>query len=257
MRKDHNYLCIEYCSVFFKIIKTHEESTSTIADDGHYRKTELEEIHNCIRLYYDLCGRFRSDIAQSTDTGQQKCLTQPKSDRLGHAVNGGAKTICADSVLFFHMIQNFSQIGSHHIGGKASGGSDQQTDKYRNHPVSREEYNTASNSSKGESYNGYFFLAEFSNQRPEQGNAIAHGSLPDHIDQNLLGSTGFHRMELQSAGRLVRREHRYTRDQNLDQLRHPNGVGNPKRADRRSHPGLQQPEAGYERHRRNREICRI
>ena len=110
MRKDHNYLCIEYCSVFFRIIKTHEESTSTIADDGHYRETELEEIHNCIRLYYDLCGRFRSDIAQSTDTGQQKCLTQPKSDRLDHAVNGGAKTICTDSVLFFHMIQNFSQI---------------------------------------------------------------------------------------------------------------------------------------------------
>ena len=57
LRKDRNYLCIEYCSVSFKIIKTHKESTSTITDDGHYRETESEEIHKL--LYYYLsqgCG---------------------------------------------------------------------------------------------------------------------------------------------------------------------------------------------------------
>ena len=52
----------------------------------------------------------------------------------------------------------------------------------------------------------------------------------------------------------VRREHQHTRNQNLDQLWHPYGVGDPQWADRRSHQGLQQPEAGYERHRGDRKM---
>ena len=64
-------------------------------------------------------------------------------------------------------------------------------------------------------------------------------------------------MESQGTGGVVRREHRHTRNQNLDQLWHPYGVGNLQRTDRGSHQGLQQPEAGHERYRRDSKMRRV